>query len=286
MGRPFVFSWVCFFLFPLPVLFAADTPGEEAVKEAIKSLKEKRAGLKDKADQALVDTAIKDLEERLTQIGKEPKPEEPKDAEAFAMPRNWELKFNTGKNRPTYDAKTGVLKLVYDFSDAKQLKDFEYAADIKPTIKKGVLQIKGGSELKHIVNFKTVTVSGSFACGQVGRPIATTEGHALQIHTVGFAGVNHPMGVAIIASGKDVASKNLGMGNIEDNVMLPLKRWYVSKSTTGVEIGSVDLSAKINEVKAGQLLLIADKAPNEYSHLTISGVVDPDWAKDFFAGKK
>ena len=112
----------------------ADTPGEVAVKDAIKTLKAKRAEVKDKADQALLDTAIKDLEERLAQIGKgEPEPEAKKD-EPFVMPKNWELKFNTGKAKPTYDPKTGVLKLAYDFSDAKQLKDFEYDKDTPPKL--------------------------------------------------------------------------------------------------------------------------------------------------------
>ncbi|MCZ2343383.1 MAG: hypothetical protein LC104_16560, partial [Bacteroidales bacterium] len=91
----------------------ADTPGEEAVKDAIKTLKAKRAAVKDKADQALLDTAIKDLEERLTQVGKgEPEPEAKKD-EPFVMPKGWELKFNTGRNRPIFDPKTGELRLVY-----------------------------------------------------------------------------------------------------------------------------------------------------------------------------
>ena len=48
-GALFCLSLCCTALF-------ADTPGEEAVKDAIKTLKEKRAAVKDKADQALLDT--------------------------------------------------------------------------------------------------------------------------------------------------------------------------------------------------------------------------------------
>lgn len=136
----------------------ADTPGEVAVKDAIKTLKEKRAKVQDKADQALLDTAIKDLEERLAQVGKGEPDEEKKDG-PFVMPKGWELKFNTGKTRPTYNPKTGESKLVYDFSDAKQLKDFEYDKDFKPAVQKGVLSVKGGEKIQHVVRFLTASVS-------------------------------------------------------------------------------------------------------------------------------
>jgi hypothetical protein len=280
MLRVWIIAMFCLGLFCTALL--ADTPGEEAVKDAIKSLKAKRAAVKDKADQALLDTAIKDLEERLAQVGKGVPEEEKK---PFVMPKAWELKFNTGKAKPNYDPKTGVLKLSYDFSDAKQLKDFEFADDVKPTVQKGVLTVKGGEEIKHAVSFKTLSVTGVFVCGQVGRPMQTTEGHALQIHTVGNSGVEHPMGVAIIADGKEVAGKNLGLGNIEGAVPIPLKKWYVGPTTTGVEIAQVDLSGKIKEGKAGHLRFAADKAPNQYSRITITGTLDPEWAKEFFADK-
>ena len=264
----------------------ADTPGEEAVKDAIKTLKAKRAAVKDKADQALLDIAIKDLEERLAQVGKgEPEPEVKKD-EPFVMPKGWELKFTTGRNRPTYNPKTGELKLTYDFSDAKQLKDYEFAEDVKPTIQKGVLTLKGGGEMTHVVAFKTLSVTGTFVCGQFGKPMQTTEGHALQIHGVGLRGVKHPMGVAVFAGDKDIASKNLGLGEIEDAVAIPLRRWHVGPTTTGVEIGAVDLSGRITEGKAGRLRFVAEKAANQYAKIAVSGTIDPEWAKAFFADSK
>jgi hypothetical protein len=264
-------------------LLADDTPGEEAVKDTIKALKAKRAAVKDKADQALLDTVIKDLEERLAQVGKGDPDDPDKKVDPIMLPRNWELKFNTGKSRPTYNAKTGELKLAYDFSDPKQLKDFESADDTKATVQKGILTVKGGGELKHVVSFKTLTVTGTFVCGQIGRPIQTTEGYGIQIHTVGFAGVNHPMAVAIFAKEKEIASKNLGLGNIEDSVSIPLKKWYIGPTTMGIEIGQVDLSGKIEEGKAGQLRFVAGTAPNQYSKINITGIIDPKWAKEFFA---
>lgn len=161
------------------VVAADDTPGEEAVKEAVKALKEKRAAVKDAGDQALLDAAIGDLEERLAQIGKgEPEPEVMKD-EPFVMPKGWELRFNTGRSRPIYDPKTGMLKISYDFSDIKQLRDFEFADDVRPTMQRGVLTVKGGDEIKHVVKFKTFSMACVVAIGARGKFLKTSDGYWL-----------------------------------------------------------------------------------------------------------
>jgi len=194
MRRFFLGVLICFGM--LSVVFAADTPGEEAVKDAIKTLKTKRAAVKDKGDQALLDTAIKDLEERLAQVGKGvPEPEAKKD-EPFAMPKGWELKFNTGKARPTYDPKTGVLKLAYDFSDAKQLKDFEFDKDFKPLVQKGILSVKGGEQIRHVVKFNSISVSVSVAVGNDCDAVETSTGFRLQ-----FVTANNPSGFQLGVTG-------------------------------------------------------------------------------------
>ncbi len=151
MRRPLLS--VVFFLAACSTAVPADTPGEEAVKDAVKTLKVKRTAAKDKADQALLDTAIRDLEERLAQVGKG-EPGEEKKGEPFVLPKGWELKFNTGKTRPSYDPKTGEMKLAYDFSDAKQLKDFEFDDEVKPAVQKGTLTVKGGCEIKHVAKYR------------------------------------------------------------------------------------------------------------------------------------
>jgi hypothetical protein len=267
-------------------MLRAETPGEVAVTEAIQLLKKERAALKEKADRDLLDAAIEDLDERLLQVGtSQPEPPEQKDG-PFVMPKNWHLRFSTGRNRPTYNTQSGELKLVYDFADAKQLKDFEFAADAKPSIQKGVLTVKGGSELKHIASFKTLSVSGIFICGQFGRPLQTTEGHAVYIRERGFRGLNHPIGVALVADGKETESRDLDLGFIENEVPIPLKSWDVGKTMMGLEIGRIELGVKIQERKAGHLRFVADSAPNRYSKMTISGVIDPQWAEEFFSEDK
>lgn len=262
----------------------ADSPGEEAVKDAIKMLKAKRAAVKDKADQALLDTAIKDLEERLAQVGNgEPEPEAKKD-EPFVMPKGWELKFNTGKARPTYIPKTGELKLTYDFADAKQIKDFEFDKEAKPQVQKGVLTIKGGEEVKHIVKFKTLTVSVELSCGSMGQTMETTGGYALKSWVYPGGGC----GLKLEEGGKELTEGDVGVKFIGQNFFVPIKAWTISEKSVALKAGTADVSTKraASEKYVGQLTLTAKKAPNAYRKLILTGIPDPEWAAEFFADKK
>jgi hypothetical protein len=290
MGRAI---WLCVVLLlgMLSVVVAADTPGEEAVKSAIKTLKEKRAAVKDKGDQALLDVAIKDLEERLAQVGKGEANEAKKD-EPFTMPKGWELKFNTGKSRPSYDPKTGVLKLSYDFSDAKQLKDFEFDKDAKPTLQKGTLSIKGGDAIKHIVNFKTISVSSTVIIGSQGNVFDTSKNENGQQYYLwvenGRGGTSLVTGVVerpkfpIFHTPKEFRQHVIG-----NSVPITITDWFVSETKAGLKANGIDVSWKRpTDGPVGHLILRTGTAPNRYSKFVISGTLDPEWAKEFFADKK
>ncbi len=272
MRRFLLASLFCFGL--LSVVVAADTPGEEAVKDAIKTLKAKRAAVKDKADQALLDTAIKDLEERLAQVGKgEP---EPKKDEAFVMPKGWELRFNTGKNRPTYDAKTGEMKLVYDFSDAKQLKDFEFDKDCKPAVQKGVLMVRGGEQVTHVVKFNTASVSFIVLCEGQGDCFKTSNNTVL--HFLEGAGFQFFHGGKLLAF---KAAKQLVVGH-----SVPVENLTVTEKRCSVTVGKTEVGGAVDKGTFGQFTLMGKEAKAGFSALRVIGTIDPEWAKEFFADKK
>lgn len=268
----------------IAVAAGADTPGEEAVKQAVKALKDKRGQVKDKTDQALLDAAIKDLEDRLAQVGKVVPGEEKKDA-AFLPPKGWELKFNAARNGATYSPKTGELKLVYDFADAKQLKDFEYADDAKPSVQKGVLTLKGGDAIKHRAKFLTLTVACDMQVGE-GEAMQTTEGYAL------FVGPNQQRQTVIDlrAGGQAktfVAGGPAGVNPVNGVSAVTLKEWSIGETKIGVVAGTLDRSGKKPDNRpAGQLVLAASNAPNAYKRLVVTGKLDPEWAKEFFADPK
>lgn len=276
-------SLVC--LGSVSIIFAGDTPGEDAVREAIKSLKEKRALVKDKADQALIDAAISDLQERLAQVGKEMKNDEKKEVkgvEPFLMPRNWELKFNTGKIRPVYKAKTGELKLVYDFSNAKQLNDFEYDKDFKPTSQKGILTVNGGERIKHIVRYSTASVSCEASVEVNGNLLIWDDRLIL------FAGHRNNAQAHdfdLWYSGKVIAGRgNTPFSMIKNNVVV--KNFQITNRKASVNVNGITALAEIEGGQAGQLILGANDAPNRYRRLEIVGLIDPEWAAEFFAEKK
>lgn len=263
----------------LSLVTAADTPGEEAVKTAITWLKEKRATVKDKADQALLDTAIKDLEERLAQVGKgEPEPEGKK-AEAFVMPKGWELKFNTGKAKPTYDPKTGVLKLAYDFSDAKQLKDFELPEGSQSEIKKGVLTVERKEQLSHVVKFKTINVSLDLLATADGVHL-TTEGGL----TLTTPQPNRITAFVLLQAGEVIANENTTSNTLKQ--VVTVRNFFMTDIRCGATVNGVKASGAIKNGIAGRLQLKAGTGINQYSKLTISGTLDPVWAKEFFADNK
>jgi hypothetical protein len=215
------------------------------------------------------------------QPGKGKQEAEAKKDETVNLPTNWELKFNTGKAKPTYDSKTGVLKLSYDFADARQLKDFKDTDAV--TVKRGVLTVKGGDEIQHVVKFKTISVSVVVVLGGVEVPLQTSSGYWL------YAAGNDQT-VIDVGYGKSednfIAGKGLGRKIHGTNTPLTITEWFVSDTKVGIKAGGIDVSGKKRkDAPAGHLILSAKSAPNRFQKLTLSGILDPEWAKGFFADK-
>jgi len=61
-------------------------------------------------------------------------------------------------SRSSYDAKSGVLRLEYDFKRPDQLKDFDVTNGV-PEMKGGTIRIKPGDTLKHNARFSTGRIS-------------------------------------------------------------------------------------------------------------------------------
>ena len=193
------------------------------------------------------------------------------------LPKGWESRFNTGRQRPKYDPKTGVLTLVYDFSNPNQLKDFEASAGAEPEVSKGILALKGTESVKHIVGFKTMNVSVAFVAGKGDSKVMTTTG--------GFGlGVREFFGEYIdMYIGDRRCAEYHAEGNLKFIKTPVTVQWTIDGAKTGLLAGSADIRAKTEGQDAGQLELLAGTHPNYYQALTISGVVDQKWMKKFFA---
>jgi hypothetical protein len=215
---------------------------------------------------------------------KPPDPAPAKGGAAEVFPRNWETKFHTGKAKPTYDSKSNILRLSYDFADATQLKDFTFADDVKLTVQKGVLTLKGGDRLAHVVRFKTLSVGVTvvFSGDVLEIPLRSSSGYWL------YAGGGNDTHVDVCFGDRRdtfIAGKGLGRKAHGNGIPLTITEWFVGETKTGWRIGDQEISGQKRDAgpNAGNLILAAEKSPNQFTKLTVSGTVDLDWAKDFFA---
>src|SRR5262249_45042272 len=94
------------------------------------------------------------------------------------------------KGRASYDRKTKVLTLTYDFQNAIQLDDFD-AENAKPVVRRGTLFIPVAEQIKHKVRFDTLTLTTQLAIGNIaGRHIQTAGGYGVSTHTYNGFHVN------------------------------------------------------------------------------------------------
>jgi hypothetical protein len=153
------------FLFPLALLAAGllltavqadDTPGEEAIKEAITILEARKAQAEKKEDKDKIARAITDLEKLLPAAKKAVGKEKPvPDLAKLITPAMLKKKF---AGKAAFNPKTSELTLVYDFTAKDQLKDFDLG-DAKPKVQKVSLELASGEGVTHIVDFQTVRVT-------------------------------------------------------------------------------------------------------------------------------
>ena len=72
--------------------------------------------------------------------------------------------------KASYDQKTGVLTVVYNFSDRRQLKDFE-CGEAKPGMARNVLVLDAATSIRHVVQYDTLAVSAVLGVKRMVAPI-------------------------------------------------------------------------------------------------------------------
>jgi hypothetical protein len=277
MHRLIILSLACVVL-PLGTLVMpaladdAETPAQKAIKEAISILEARQAKAEKKADQDTIADAIAALQKLLPRkapAGKAPAEngkDTPAGEELKITPALLKKKF---QGEASYNAETGVLTLVYDFSREEQLRDFELD-DSTPVVSKGTLKLQGGEIMRHRVKFKTVAINTKCANrrGNNHPLIATTEGYAFWI-----AGNR----TALHYKGNDVVENRLPSGNLWT---VELK---VLEKRISLKAGAIELGKAITVEMAGQVELKGGEKGNIFSKVVIEGKVDKEWAQQFFA---
>lgn len=178
-------------------------------------------------------------------------------------------------SKATYDEQTGVLKLTYKFTDRKELKDFQ-CSDIEPKVAANAVYISAGQNIKHVVTFDTVNVSGVIGLKEMkGICISTTGGTAIGL---GGAGKD---GIYVAPKGQKTLDKivpaRFRRGTIRFVVAITDKR-------ATLYWGNDQLGGESTDPGAGQVILHGGESGYAYGSLTITGKLNRDWAKKFFAG--
>lgn len=267
------------------LLRAEDDPssGDEAIKEAITILEARKAQAENKADQDKIAKAIGALEKLLMKPGDPKKADPGKAVEAIELTPALLKKKLAG--RAVFNKKIGELTLLYDLKDKNDLKDFDLG-DAKPTVSKGVLRVGPADRIKHVVKFKTVKVTGQFFVENIG-PGGTGFTPFLQT-SPGFPegvsfGTYHHNGAGLALEGKKLlGTKGLAVNLIEGRLWDVLT-FTVTNKRASVRVGKVELAGP-NELGAlGQVELLGGRGGLQVRSLVISGTLDEEWAKEFFA---
>lgn len=169
------------------------------------------------------------------------------------------------RGRATFDAKTRVLTVSYDFKHKRQLEDFEGSQ----VLGNGHLAVPTGQHASHVVKFKTVTVRGVCAMQspKAGDLISTTGG---------FVAARHGTTLTVSGPGARVSNQ---VGPPNAMTVSPFQLTLAEKMafTLGGEVAK-----ERKDVPVGQVQLLGGLAGAAYTNLTLSGEVDMGWAMEFF----
>jgi hypothetical protein len=195
--------------------------------------------------------------------------------------------------KTTYNRQTGVLKLEYDFTDTKQLADFErYPRDLKPWLEGGTLALKKGDMLTHITRFKSLTIKAKVK--------ANSEGDAIVAHInpQSFVSIgtgkpphwakkptDHTIGIFIWTQGAKgepdlVLSKHFPSG----------ERWDmeldITSKAVNLKVGDIDLTKAKDSVVACYPVLNGGVLGNTFYKVVFEGTLDDAWVNQHFPDKK
>jgi hypothetical protein len=264
-------------LLPLAGVWAAESPAEDAIREAITVLEARKAQVEKKEDKDKIAKAIADLE-KLVPATKAADPKSDGDLAKLLTPALLKKKL-VGK--AAFNPKTGELTLLYDFSTKEQLRDFDLK-DAKPTLKAGALRIGPTEEIRHAVKFKALKATAQIVVENVGAGkghiyLGTSEAVEFRVPPVNGVWTGYSLAVKGEELAKSKAINQDHVGGKPQQVTLT-----VEPKKVVLKVGGEELSGKVNLPAAGHLELHGGLGGLQVKSLVLTGVPDPEWAKEFF----
>jgi hypothetical protein len=188
------------------------------------------------------------------------------------------LRKKFAASQATFDHKTGLLTLGYDFSKSTQAKDFRFGEGAL-TISGRTAKVSPLESVVHTAVFRTGSVQGNFLYGNdAGEQImlATTSATSLRFHKNG----DH-FWFQLFSEGHELSRKTF-----EKQMPIPI-RFEVTESKVQLKVKGQELAGpRATAGNCGAFALHGGNAGLAVTGLVISGIPDDAWMKSFFESDK
>lgn len=185
--------------------------------------------------------------------------------------------------KASFNSNTGILELAYDFSNKDQLLDF--GVTDPDTFQKGSVSVEAERSLRHCAQFLTVSVTGQMMLKDTaGEHLRTTGGVTVRGYQIGDNLSVH------VEDREKKLNWTSGGGEV-----LPQVATAFNLSVTSLAVAwtiptyTLKVPARPTfqgPTKAGQVELCGGSKGDTFSAILIQGIVDPEWATEFFAEKR
>ncbi len=251
------------------------------IEEAITLLEARREQLPLAEDKKVVDAALTSLREQLKPQAA-PEPRKPKQPQRVRGEPRDPVVISPAKLRARFGGKAALnpndntLTLVYSFAAKNEVKDFE-AGGSALRVQNGFLKLDPGDEVKHVVRWKSVTLTCDIEVNQWRGPaVSTTSGFAL-------------VGAGFFAEWIHFQMPNGEKGevNLQDAIRrgrFPL-RVELTQTRAMAAYGSAKVGKAVNIESVGQVSLRGGDVGYGFAKVTMAGVADAEWLNEFVAGK-
>lgn len=253
-----------------------------AIEEAITLLEARKEQLPLAEDKRVVDAAVTSLREQLRPQAepdhKKPKRKVPRDDAEPSKP----TALSPAKLRARFGGKAALnpsdstLTLVYSFAAKNEVKDF-VAGGSALRVQNGFLKLDPGDEVKHVVHWKSVTMTCDIEVNQWrGTAVSTTSGFAL-------------VGAGFFAEWIHFQMPNGEKSEVNLQDAIRRGRFPLRLELTPTRAMAAYAGAKVgkafNVESVGQVALRGGDVGYGFSRLTMVGVADPEWLADFVDDK-
>lgn len=191
---------------------------------------------------------------------------------ALLTPKNLKMIFKTPAR---FNAKTGMVSVAYDWSEPRQLADWDFGGD-KPVYKNGGLAVPAASQFTMKAQWHgPVTLSGVVVLGnRTGTHLSTTTGLAIAASNYNAWNVN------INGAATPSANACFSHDYTATSDGLPLQfEWAFTPTKTSLTWDKAELGAPLATPFNGQFVLSGATGGNIYRTIVIAGMLDWAWVK-------